>query len=68
MQSFAASPEEKKIALIHIFEISSKKVSFNTESIPNRRCFFEILQLDLALEADSLNIPVHPEWGYTQSN
>lgn len=35
-----------------------KKVSLNPESIPNRRCFMKSLHLDLALEADTRNIPV----------
>lgn len=68
MQSFAASLEERKSYWSTCFETSSEKVSLDTDSIPDRRCFLKFLHLDLALEADTRNIPpVHSEWGYTQS-
>lgn len=58
MQSLAASPEERKSHWSTWFEMSSKKVSLNTESIPERWCSLKFLHLDLALEVDKRNIPV----------
>ena len=49
MQSFAASPEETKLRWCTCFEMSSEKVSLDTESIPDRRYFLKLLHLHLAL-------------------